>query len=403
MLFALVWVHSTVFAQGLKAPVEGPNALGRFGGKIAWIDDASAVSINPANITEMAEPTYYEAITVMYFERTFAPPGESEIKSQEPWAFLPYAYGTIPLGDSGRWFFGVGLSGAFGLGAEWERNSPLKYAAPYSTQTAVLNFNPNLAVKLTDSVSIAVGFDVFWAESESKQDYFWGGGNPDGVLEMEGTGLAYGGNAALTWRITERQRIALTYRSGADQKIKGSARISNIPGTAPPEVTPRSNFSTTYYLPDLVGIGYGIHFFDCLKVGFDAEWGRHSRMKTLRIDLDNNNALLPATELPQNWMDTWLLGVGAEWSFARNWKLRCGGLWGGDVVPMETVMPETAQRDSIMLSLGLGWQRGSHSLDTALVYNIIEDFTVNNNQIPAYNGTYDGMISMFSLGYQYRF
>ena len=87
------------------------------------------------------------------------------------------------------------------------------------------NFNPSVAVKIGDHIQIGTGLDVMWSQLELRQYV------APTVLPWEahasGDGVGVGGNLGITWKITDAQRLALTYRSTMTVDYSGSADIEN--------------------------------------------------------------------------------------------------------------------------------------------------------------------------------
>src|SRR5262249_4289811 len=146
-------------------------------------------------------------------------------ETQNPWKGLPNVFFSTPLNKDIA--VGLGVTTPYGIGAEWDTDTSafskptgvLRYQAPYFAKLMTVNINPSIAFKLSDDFSFGAGFDVMWSEVTLKQLYPWFlfpgsvGNEPDGHAEAKGHGVGYGANAAITWKITDRQRLALTYRS----------------------------------------------------------------------------------------------------------------------------------------------------------------------------------------------
>ena len=201
--------------------------------------------------------------------------------------------------------------------------------------------NPVIAARVGDRLSVGAGVSVYWSDLELRQYYPWSlaVGNPmapDGEARFTGDGQAWGGNVAVTWQLTERQRLAATYRSSFDVDYEGDFRVSNIPGSL---ASPRSDFNTTMRFPAIAGFGYGFQATDKLKFAIDAEWIEFSRYDSLSLDIAENSALLPASEVPQNWNDVWTYGIGVDWQFAEGLTLRAGYMYIKSPIPDETLSP----------------------------------------------------------------
>lgn len=402
---------SWVWANGFRNPPAGAEALGRVGGKIAQVDDASAVEHNPANLTEIHEPDVMVSMTLINTGTDFhSPMGSASTKDN--WIFLPDIFAVLPL-ENDRFTAGVGVTTPFGQSTVWNQDGAFRYTAPYSAELTVVNVNPSLAAKLSDTISVAAGLDVYFSQLDIKQVMPWsmltGVAMPDGSAHLHGEGAGAGGNAAITYRPTKAQSIALTYRSPVTVDYKGDSDFSGFPADAQAlGLTPSSDFDSSLEFPTIVGLGYGLELTDTVRVEADVEWVEFSRYKALSLDAGNNNPLLKGSASPnplapavicQNWKDTWTFGLGADWKVMNELTLRAGYIFLQSPVPGETVAPTLPDADQHVFSVGAGYHRGPNRLDVAYAYSLIGDRDVSQDQNPAYNGTYETTSHLMSVSY----
>lgn len=395
--------------DGFRNPPESASALGRIGGKIVQIDDASAATINPANLTELRGTSVLASVTIGYSRREFdSPVGVSE-ESEHPWSYLPAAFASWPLSDTGDWVLGMGVTVPYGRFTDWGSDVMFGAFSPYYAEQWVINYNPSVACRVSDRVSIAVGVSVYQSDLMFKQALPWSAltmdaATPSGRAKFEGDGVGYGANAAVTWRIDDRQALALTVRSPFDVEYDGTFEASNVPGAlAAMGVTSSSDFETKIKYPTIVALGYGLKLTDTLRAEIDVEWVEHSRNDSMPLDIGNNNVLLSTTRIPQNWDDTVTVGVGLDWAFAENWTARAGFMYLPTPTPTETTIPVASEEDQEVVSLGLGYRDGPHTVDLAYAVGLFDGRSVNDNVVPAVNGEYDFESQLVAISYGYRF
>lgn len=408
---ALVCAGSVVLANGFRNPPAGAEALGRAGGKIAQVDDASAVEHNPANLTEIKNPQAMVSLTVIDTSTDFrSPMGTASTK--DSWKFLPDVFAVLPTANPNV-TAGLGVTTPFGQSTVWEQTGAFRYTAPYSAELTVINVNPTIAAKLNDQISVGAGLDVYMSRLDLKQVMPWsmltGVPMPDGVAHLQGDGSGVGGNAAVTYHPTKAQAIALTYRSPITVDYSGDSEFSGFPaGARALGLTPSSDFDSSIEFPTIIGLGYGIELSETVRVEADVEWVEFSRYDSLSLDSANNNALLngPGSPNPmapmtvrQNWKDAWTFGAGADWKATRDLTLRAGYMFLQSPVPGETLAPTLPDADQHVFTVGAGLHRGANRLDVAYGYSLIGDRDVNNNQNPAYNGTYETTSHLMSVSY----
>jgi len=183
-------------AEGLRSIVPGAYGLDRAGGRFAQIEDSSANWHNPANLIYLTNAEFQLAPSVVRIEVDYTSPTGSETETQNPWKLAPSAYGAMSFND-GKYALGLGVTMPYGLSVDWDSQSPLTtpfyYTAPFFSQLTTVNVNPNVAMRITDNLSVAVGLDVMWSQLEIKRNYSWApfGATPlvdDGVAELNGDG-----------------------------------------------------------------------------------------------------------------------------------------------------------------------------------------------------------------------
>lgn len=215
-----------------------------------------------------------------------------------------------------------------------------------------------------------------------------------------------GGNAGITWRITERQRLALTYKAPFDLKYEGEMETVNIASPPFPASAAESDLETTFKYPTIIALGYGIQITETVRVEAKVEWLEYSRYKTMSIDAGENSALastLGLADAPQNWNDTWTFGIGPEWRFAPEWTLRAGYLYLQSPIPDETFAPSALDVDQSVVSAGLGYQTGAHAVDLAYAIGIFNDRDISVAENALYAGTYEFEGHLIALSYTYKF
>src|ERR1039457_6351423 len=110
----LLLAASPASAEGFRNPPPGAFDLGRAGGRIAQVDDSSAVAQNPANLVDVARTEFQFTPSVVYIRAEFTSPGGETASTVEPWKFLPNLFFATPLAD-GKYALGVGLTPPYGI------------------------------------------------------------------------------------------------------------------------------------------------------------------------------------------------------------------------------------------------------------------------------------------------
>lgn len=409
---------ASVMSEGFRNPTIGTSDLGQSGGRIALVDDATAVQQNPANQVNITNVAVEATPSIVYissdFHSSLVPQSAT---SKDPWKLLPNAFVTAPLLED-RMAVGFGITSPYGLGDEWNTGTSafapgtgvLRYQAPYSSELETINLNPTVAVRLLDNLSLGVGFDAMWSSLTLKQYYpsFLLGGAGESDLQAEGDGWGWGGNVGLTWKITDHQRLAVTYRSPIRVNYSGTFTINDLPAAAAAAgATPSSSDSSKVDFPTIVAAGYGIDLTDKIHLESDFEWLEFSRFKSLSLNAGNDSVLFAllhqSTTTPENWHNSFTAGLGADWQFAEHWNLRAGYQYFESPVPDSTFSPTIPDANQNVITIGIGWHCRHHSLEAAYGLDFYNDRHITNDQIKAFDGTYSFNVHLLSLAYTYSF
>ena len=402
-------------AEGFRNPPAGNFGLGRAGGRIAQVDDVSAVLHNPANLVDLKNPQISIEPGFVYISTDFTGAGATA-QSDSPFKMLSAFFASMPLVED-KVAIGLGVTSPYGLSNEWkvqgafaDQSSPftMRYQGAYFSELVTINMQPTVAVKLHDKLTFAAGLDVMYSQLKFRRFYPWAfalatPGLPDGIAATDGTGTALGANFGLSWRPTEGQRIAATFRTAIDMNYEGDFTISNIPAPIP-GVTSQSTFTTGIKFPAILGLAYGFQVNDKVRLEVQGEWLQFSNFDTLPLNVGNNGVLFPTgTNIPEQWKDTFTVGIGGDWRFHENWVLRGSYQYYESPVPSTTISPSIPDANQNAITIGIGYQHGRHGFDAAFSEVLYSTRNISGNVVPAFNGRYETTVHLFSVGYRFAF
>jgi long-chain fatty acid transport protein len=399
-VFLLIIAHSIImqdgFADGYRNSPEGAAAIGAFGGHRAFADDANATIHNSANLVDLKQPMIQINTTLGYGRTKYSNGGASD-QSENPYFAIPGFSVAAPLKE-GKYAVGFATYIPFGRSVDWGKNDFFaNNNASYSGSMTVMDFTPNFSMRLTDSLSIGIGADIYYGEVEQKTKFtgipaFFLGLSPGTVSKLTADGTALGWNAAVTWNMTERQRLSATYRSPFTIKYEGENELSS---------GGQSDVNAKIEYPDIVALAYGIELTDSLRAEVDAEWLNFSQYETLTL---NDTDPRFAGSVAQKLKDTWTIGIGGAWDFAANWTARSGFMYLKNPTPDETYNPLGPDEDQGVISFGLSYENEKSVVDIGYAYGLFGGRAVSGNIInPAHNGNYDYNVHLLSLSYGYKF
>lgn len=381
-----------LLADGVRNPPEGARAIGAFGGHRAFADDANANIHNSANMVDLEQPMVQVNTVFGYGRNEFQKAGVSD-QTENPFFALPGFSAAVPFKD-GKYAAGLSLYVPYGRSVGWKDNGYFSQNnISYAGSMMVADLTPNFAMRLSDSLSIGVGADLYYGKVEQMTIY-----NPfvapfpllpPGTKStLTASGEAIGWNAAVTWKMTEKQRLSATYRSPFTIKYKGENDLS---------IGMKSDVDAAIEYPTIIGLAYGIELTDTLRAEVNGEWIDFSQYENLTI----NDSLFGTQSYPQRLKETWTTGIGAAWNFKPKWTLRSGFMYLKNPTPDDTYSPLGPDEDQGVVSIGLGYEVENHAVDLGYAYGIFD-----GRNIPASNpagGAYDYQVQLLSLSYGYKF
>lgn len=392
---ALMAAVQGAYADGYRNPPPTAEGIAKSGAHTVFVDDASAISYNPANLAFQTNQSLVIATTLARTENSYSPPipGVS-FESDGDWNVLPNLYYSLPIGENG-FVVGLGITTPYGQGISWDgleallAPPPGAVTIPYEASIMMLNINPTVAMKLQDNLSVGVGLDVYYSKLELTAvnlSPFPPPAPPTFGSEGEGDAWGIGGNLGLTWLPTDGHRMTFTYRSRVDMDYKGDFDSPLFSG----------DFEATVKYPNSIGVGYGIELSESVKVEALVEW--------LEWSVNDSQTLQtgPITQTVQNdWDDTFTLGFGGSWAATDEFTLRAGYAYIPTPIPSDTITPLLPDADRHALSLGLGYALGAHIIDVAYTFSIYDDrSSLIGSASP---GTYEIDSDLVGLTYSYSF
>ncbi len=295
------------------------------GALVGGSGDASCIYNNPASMTLLPGGNLLLGVSLIQPSLDVSLTGPCQCRQtytpDDKWFPPPHAYVTWQLDDA--WWLGLGLFSPFGLGVEHDRDWPGRYN---SVETRIVSFdvNPNVAYKVSDSLSVAAGLQLVWFDLTLTRML----PTVEQLLEIEGDSLGVGASASLAWRLVEDLSLGLVYRSEVKQSVEGDAVVSGLQRVdAEGDVTLPANFS--------LGLNYtGIERWNLGAVATYTGWSSYDELA-----MSFNPPLmgkLPGSVAKKEWDDVWRLGCGAEYQLDGKTALQAGYVYDRDPIPGAT-------------------------------------------------------------------
>lgn len=355
---------STALAAGFQLTEQSSLGAGRaYAGAGIVGDDLSAVHYNPAGMT-LLEGTRFQAGGVwigLNADYSSDISGESEngrLKGQ----MIPAGYVTHQVND--QIWLGFAMTVPFGMGTEYSKNWE---GADRGTNAKIYTFdmNPSIAWKVNDFLSIGGGISVQYAKAELGM-----GMSSLGHGKVEADSWDWGYNFGLMISPTDKLRFGLAYRSSIEHNAEGDTKLSGVKtGSDLDTLLEGQNFgmSTTIETPDTIMLTGTWEATEKLRLSGLIRWANWSNFKELNIENELPlflSSSLPATikgglsniDIENDWQDTWLFSVGADYRINSAFTVRGGIAYETSPIDrQETRMAVIPDTDRLWLSLGASW------------------------------------------------
>ena len=417
-----------LFGSGFQLAERSASGLGRaFSGEASIADDASVVASNPAAMVLLggdwnfslgasyidpnADATLFPALT----GGNGAPATRDDDIADS--AFVPYLYATKRIND--RLVLGAGIFSSYGLRTNYE-NSTAALVGTDNSELTTINFNPSIAYRITDKLTLGAGFNVTYADGEVSSLAPGGGGA--GLFRLEGDDVALGYNIGILYEFSKRTRIGLHYRSSVDLELDGSATLSPAfnsailgqinSGGGPPlpngfvDIDGTGDGSLDIKLPSTIEFSIYHELSDKWAVHGDILWTNWSSFDTLApttgvVDANTGIAVDPLLSVPQNWDDTFRYAIGATYQANDSWTFRTGIAYEESPVDDDFRTLRIPDGDRIRLSLGASYAVNDHfTIDAGYSYVFVEDVSLGENDggTIGTDSSGEGYIQVFALG-----
>lgn len=360
---------STALAAGFQLTEQSSLGAGRaYAGAGIVGDDLSAVHYNPAGMT-LLEGTRFQAGGVwigLNADYSSDVSGESEngrLKGQ----MIPAGYVTHQVND--QVWLGFAMTVPFGMGTEYSKDWE---GADRGTNAKIYTFdmNPSIAWKVNDFLSIGGGISVQYAKAELGM-----GVSGLGHGKVEADSWDWGFNLGVMISPTEKLRFGLSYRSSIEHDAEGDTKLSGIVNPQLSNLLSGQNLdmSTTIETPDTVMLTGTWEATDKLRLSGLIRWANWSNFDELNIknelpaivstslsQLGQSGQALKAglsnIDIENDWQDTWLFSIGADYKINSAFTVRGGIAYETSPIDDQStrmaVIPDT---DRVWLSLGASW------------------------------------------------
>lgn len=303
-----VCAASAAHAAGFMLTEQSAGALGRaYAGVGVDGTDISGVYYNPATMTLHPGTAIQAGFVAVGLDLAYeSNDGKITENGQYNTQAIPHGYISHQLTDS-MWI-GLAMTVPFGMGTEYDDNWPLAYKG-ISAEVLTFDFNPNVAWKVSDKLSLGAGMSIQYAAADLKM------GMEKGVTsEIDADSMAWGFNVGLMWSPLENLRFGLSYRSRINHNADGDLEVT-MPGMGVTTLDATATISTPAWA--MATAAWDVN--DLLSLYATFRWTDWSSFDELQIE-----SSIPSQPIVNKWQDTYLFSVGADLRFTNWWTFRAG-------------------------------------------------------------------------------
>jgi long-chain fatty acid transport protein len=307
--FLLFQVQQSQAAGFYLSEVGTPGSLGT-AGVANPVNDFGADSswTNPAGMTGLQEDqTILGGLMLLLpkieFESTIAEAGGSDGGNAGEITGIPSFFYVRKLSD--KWRFGFSVVAPLGGETDYGSNFVGRYAA-YKITLMGVGLSPSFAYKVNDKFSLGAGISILYTLFE-QETAISQGPFPDGNLKMdELTDWGYQPFLGLTYYITDKTMLGVTYRAEADVDLEGDLKFTNLVGPTPTV----NSVKLSWKNPQWLELGIRHELDNGLMIAVNGGWQEWSAFSNNRIVIDlakiNTN---PTVTLDRKFDNTWHAGI----------------------------------------------------------------------------------------------
>ncbi len=400
------------------------NALG---GMPASGDDVSAIYYNPAGITNLDGTHFMAGLTVISptADLTMTNGYDGRVTTAEPedkYFTPPHIYYSRPIDDN-LWL-GIGVLSRFGLGSEFDPDFAGRYNS-YNANIQTVEFNPNIAWKVNDQLSLAAGVRIMYLsvdlEGVADASPLLGLSdinNPatdtyDVDQKVTGDSLGYGYNFGMFYRMNQKWSFGVSYYSEVRQDVDNGAVKFEKPDGLPDTLFLDSPGTARIDLPAMAFFGAAFTPSETWSLTFGAVYTGWDSFKEIRLKFDRPILIIPGlgvgvteTVSPENWQDSWKYNIGAEFKISDALRLQTGWVYDDSPLRDETADYRLPTNDRVLYNLGTTFTTGEWTVALSFNYLIIKDRDLQDQQLedgvlPSTIRDGRALLTAFSIGRQF--
>ncbi len=319
----LLVASGAVSAAGLQVLEQSASGIATsFAGSAAVAENASVNYYNPAGLTQLSGKQVSVGVVGLKANIENSNGGGNAGEAM----LAPNLYLSLQLMPD--WYFGLGISRPYGVSTEYDAPG---VAGVVKTEITTVNYNPSVAYRLNDKVSLGFGLNYQKLDAEL---------TTAGLNADDG---AFGWNAGALFTLSPAMKVGVAYRSGINHRLDGNANLK---------------------LPASFTLSVWQQVSDRWEAMGDlsyANWRRFDQSDARFVgggDYDN----------------AWRLSWGAAYKSSESLKLKFGFAYDRAATRNGNLSLRAPESDRFWLSAGLQWNAGNlGKVDLGYAYKLSKD------------------------------
>ena len=414
-------ISGTSMASGFAIIENSASGMGQaFAGAAAVAEDPSTVYFNPAGMMYLKGTQMTVGLHIINSRAEFNDKGSTDLSNLGALSttrgndggdagdtfYVPNFYYVQDFGD--KYKIGLGVNAPFGLKTEYDNGWMGRYTSTNS-EVKSINFNPAIAFRANDRLSIGLGLNIQYFEATLEKDIYQTaiGGAPDGSAKVKGDSWELGFNIGFIYEITQATRIGMHYRSKITHKLEGDVKYKNV---SPLLGLKNQDVTASIDTPATFSLSLTQQLNDRLTLLADITFTSWSNFDELRIVGDTIDQIPTVKE---KWDDAYRYSLGMKYAYNAQWTLRTGVAHDKTPISDRRRTSRIPGDDRFWLSFGASYSPSSSlTIDAGYSHLWVDDTNINEEYSllkpltgvsGRLKGDYDSSVDILSVQATWKF
>ena len=375
----------------------GAESIGMAGSDLAVARDTSALSTNPAGLTQIPDRMLNVTGAAVYgidVRHQDEYGNDEQVSNKLIGGGVSSGYANRVADSQLVW--GVGLFAQGGSGVVYKDiNSPFGTEDDLSSRFRIAKLSGGLAWPVSDALSLGATLELVYADLNQKvfpDTSFVNTSNPAesffGYELKDMNDFAPGYRLGARYRMNDRVSLGVAYAPKTDLVLDGGTMNVDMSAIGLGKVRYSDVKEKGIDKPQELGAGIAFQATNSLLIALEVDWIDWSaavRRSDLRAKHPSNPAAPSGVDLTTqlNWRDQYVFAVGATYDLTSVTVIRCGYNYARNPIPNDHLTPLLASIVQHHLTLGAGHRISkTWRIDGALEYDLHEKVSYNNEELP---------------------